>query len=70
VKKTKMITLHNGRKVPAFNEWGWPFDRINSGGDIEYACEHGVGHGGMHGCDGCCRKTNLDVFKQIAKDQK
>ena len=22
----------------------------------ELACEHGVGHGGVHGCDGCCFK--------------
>lgn len=36
--------------------WNWPFQRINLGGAKEYACPHGVGHGGLHGCDGCCEK--------------
>jgi len=36
--------------------WHWPFQRINSSGAREYSCEHGVGHGGIHGCDGCCFK--------------
>ena len=39
----------------------WP-DRwelhIRIDGRIEYDCEHGVGHGGVHGCDGCCRKDS------------
>ena len=39
--------------------WHWPFLRINSGGDKEYACRHGIGHGGMHGCDGCCRDKDF-----------
>ncbi len=33
--------------------WHWPFLGINSNGAKEYACQHGVGHGGIHGCDGC-----------------
>jgi hypothetical protein len=36
------------------NNWPWPFQRFNFGGAREYACPHGVGHGGVHGCDGCC----------------
>lgn len=36
------------------NEWHWPFLRINSNGAKEYMCPHGVGHGGIHGCEGCC----------------
>lgn len=34
--------------------WHWSFQRVNFGGTKEYACRHGVGHGGIHGCDGCC----------------
>lgn len=34
--------------------WDWPFQRNNFGGVKEYACPHGIGHGGIHGCDGCC----------------
>lgn len=36
--------------------WHWPFKRINFNGAKEYSCRHGVGHGGIHGCDGCCTK--------------
>lgn len=35
-------------------DWDWPFLRINCCGAKEYECPHGVGHGGIHGCDGCC----------------
>jgi hypothetical protein len=70
VAKQKMIKLVNGEEVAAVNGWGWPFQRINSGGDAEYSCEHGVGHGGMHGCDGCCHKTGIEHFKQITKRKK
>lgn len=42
--------------------WHWPFLRVNFGGAKEYACPHGVGHGGLHGCDGCCRHRS---FKKV-----
>lgn len=29
--------------------WKWPY-----AGRGELLCPHGVGHGGIHGCDGCC----------------
>jgi hypothetical protein len=52
-------------------KWHWPFLRINFGGDIELMCEHGVGHGGLHGCDGCCRDKEyvkrLKSFKRSSK---
>ena len=35
-------------------DWGWPYQRVNFFGSLEYACPHGIGHGGVHGCDGCC----------------
>lgn len=44
-------------------KWHWPFLRINSNGAKEYACEHGVGHGGIHGCDGCCKDKNFPQEK-------
>ena len=31
---------------------GWHYDAWRR----EYYCPHGVGHGGVHGCDGCCVK--------------
>lgn len=37
----------------------WKFLRINIGGAKEYACSHGIGHGGIHGCDGCCSDTSF-----------
>lgn len=30
--------------------WSYPYN-----GRGELACAHGVGHGGIHGCDGCCQ---------------
>ncbi len=30
-------------------KWDWPWN-----GRGELACKHGIGHGGIHGCDGCC----------------
>jgi hypothetical protein len=33
-----------------------------SDGRIEYNCEHGVGHGlHVHGCDGCCNRTDFPL---------
>jgi len=32
----------------------------------ELACEHGVGHGGIHGCDGCCSDPSFEkAWKEI-----
>lgn len=39
--------------------WHWPYQRTNSNGAKEYACRHGVGHGGIHGCDGCCQDESF-----------
>lgn len=37
--------------VPA--DWPWPrYARYD--GKVEYRCPHEIGHGGVHGCDGCC----------------
>lgn len=44
--------------------WDWPYQRINSNGAKEYSCPHGVGHGGIHGCDGCCRAENFPGRKK------
>ena len=43
----------------SFKNWKWPYLRINFNGDKEYACPHGIGHGGFHGCDGCCRHISF-----------
>ena len=48
---------------PKKEVWEWPLLRTNSGGDIEFMCPHGVGHGGTHGCDGCCKE--LDYEKRL-----
>lgn len=69
------IVVANARSVSVMNEpmkkkktikkWHWPFLRVNSGGVREYACRHKVGHGGIHGCDGCC--ATPDYFEAIYK---
>lgn len=48
------------------NTWHWPFQRINSNGKKEFSCPHGIGHGGIHGCDGCCRHKS---FKRELKNK-
>ncbi len=45
-------------------QWVWPFLRVNSGGAKEFKCPCGVGHGGMHGCCGCCQHPS---FKEKTK---
>jgi hypothetical protein len=47
--------------------WKWPFQRINFGGSTEYACPHGIGHGGVHGCDGCCDHPSYKKEVQNAR---
>ena len=44
------------------SKWHWPFLRVNFGGDKEYSCPHGVGHGGIHGCckNSCCRHKSFE----------
>lgn len=49
--------FHNRNKNKSkLIKWHWPYLRTKVGGVKEYACEHGVGHGGVHGCcaEGCC----------------
>lgn len=51
--------------------WHWPYHRINNNGDIEWACPHNVGHGGIHGCDGCCAHesfSNRVRYKKVHKE--
>ena len=37
----------------------------------ELDCEPGVGHGGIHGCDGCCSKPSFSkAWKKIFGDDK
>lgn len=67
------------RKMPKKTEKRWAYLRTNSNGAKEYSCVHGQGHGGVHGCDGCCGapdfpgnkmpKKTRDVLKEIAKDE-
>ena len=47
--------------------WDWPDAGINSNGALEHFCPHGVGHGGIHGCDGCCQHES---FKRVTKGDK
>ena len=51
--------------------WHWPFQRINSNGAREYACRHGIGHGGLHGCDGCCgsEEAKLAIHYQTKPEE-
>lgn len=43
--------------------WKWPMIR-RADGRIEYQCPHGVGHGWIHGCDGCCSHTSFPKAKK------
>lgn len=52
---------------PRLKDWHWPYQRINSSGTKEYSCPHGVGHGGIHGCDGCCRHPS---FRKKTRKEK
>ena len=43
----------------------WPrYGRYD--GKRELKCEHGIGHGGLHGCDGCCHQES---FKKRWKEE-
>ena len=64
----------NKKKVSKRKSWHWPYLRTNVGGVKEYACKHGVGHGGIHGCceESCCRDllfpgNNKPIDKVINK---
>ncbi len=47
-------------KNDELDNWPWPYLRVNFGGDKEYMCPHGVGHGGAHCCDGCCSHPSFN----------
>ena len=55
------------RKQPKdeLSKWRWPFLRTNFGGAAEYACPHGIGHGGVHGCDGCCSHKSFKEKRRL-----
>ena len=40
--------------------WKWPIYPKRDG-KLEYSCRHGIGHGGVHGCDGCCSDPNFPI---------
>lgn len=53
--------------------WNWPYLRMNSNGAKEYACPHGTGHGGIHGCDGCCGHQSYGkqiIIKRILAEMR
>lgn len=55
-------------KNQILDNWKWPFLRINSYGSNELMCPHGVGHGGTHGCDGCCTNKSFKIaYKNYGK---
>ncbi len=43
-------------------DWHWPYH-----GRGELSCPHGVGHGGFHGCDGCC--THESFLKAYIRER-
>ena len=57
------------RDPKKLKNWKWPFQRINSGGDVEFACPHGIGHGGIHGCDGCCGHVSYYKWRGIHQEK-
>lgn len=46
MKKEKLVNL---------DKWHWPY-----AGRGELQCPHGIGHGGIHGCDGCCQSDSFE----------
>ena len=48
------------KKDKELKDWHWPTLRTNTNGALERMCPHGVGHGGIHGCDGCCQDKSYD----------
>jgi hypothetical protein len=59
--------MKKSTKKDILKDWKWPYLRINSGGDKEYSCPHGVGHGGTHLCCGCCSHPS---YKKAVKTSK
>lgn len=57
----KVLSYEDAKQYEVEKPWAWPFQRINSNGAKEYACVHGQGHGGIHGCDGCCQKEEAKL---------
>lgn len=60
----------NKPKKVNFEGWKWPYLRRNFGGSIELECPHGVGHGGVHGCCGCCRHESYTKALKAFMAQK
>jgi hypothetical protein len=43
------------KRKSTLENWHWPKGRKG-----ERDCPHGVGHGGIHGCDGCCAHPSFE----------
>jgi len=54
----------------SLENWTWPFQRTNFGGAKEYECPHRVGHGGTHGCVGCCRHISFRRAERIRRKNR
>lgn len=65
MKKTKQTKLDE-----ILNSWNWPYLRTNFSGSKEYKCPHGIGHGGIHGCDFCCSHKSFLKAVQNEKSKK
>ena len=51
---------HSEETKLKLKDWQWP-----DYGRGELTCPHGVGHGGIHGCDGCCSHPSFKKYKGI-----
>jgi len=59
--------LSQNKPVDELHNWHWPYAGVNMSGAKEYDCPHGVGHGGIHGCDGCC---GHESFRRVTQKKK
>lgn len=67
--RAKML-IHLIENKKELKGWKWPY-----GGRGELTCPHGVGHGGTHGCDGCCshpsfKKAKIKKLKSTIRSLK
>lgn len=50
-----MTTSGASGSADRLKNWEWPYS-----GRGELSCPHNIGHGGIHGCDGCCSHKSFN----------
>lgn len=62
IRRSITLWLRLDRRLHPVLPEGWTREYRSDKGTLEDVCPHGIGHHGVHGCDGCCKAFDRPVY--------